>query len=93
MKHGVCLLFAALPLASCDALKSNCNASAAGPAVGRYVIFHSPHVESDTMLLDSVTGKTWQLVTLGKDKGMGWQFTGKTDESDVPIEDAPKNSN
>ncbi len=35
----------------------------AGPvgAPGRYVIVHSPHVQSDTVLLDTATGKTWQL--------------------------------
>jgi hypothetical protein len=32
--------------------------------VGRYVIVHSPQVERDTMLLDTVTGRTWQLQTL-----------------------------
>jgi hypothetical protein len=26
---------------------------------GRYVIVHSPHIQSDTVLLDTVTGKTW----------------------------------
>jgi hypothetical protein len=35
----------------------------AGPVggSGRYVIVHSPHVQRDTVLLDTVTGKTWQL--------------------------------
>lgn len=35
----------------------------AGPvgAPGRYVIVHSPHLQSDTVLLDTLTGKTWQL--------------------------------
>jgi len=30
--------------------------------VGRYTIVHSPHIQSDTVLLDTVTGQTWQLV-------------------------------
>ena len=30
--------------------------------IGRYMIVHSPHVERDTVLLDTVTGKTWGLV-------------------------------
>lgn len=29
---------------------------------GRYVIVHSPHKQSDTVLLDTVTGKTWLQV-------------------------------
>ena len=35
----------------------------AGPvgAPGRYVVVHSPHVQRDTLLLDTATGKTWQL--------------------------------
>ena len=32
-------------------------------APGRYVIVHSPHVQRDTVLLDTATGKTWQLQT------------------------------
>lgn len=50
--------------------------------VGRYTIIHSPQTERDTMLLDTTTGDTWQLVTMGKDEsdGMGWQFVGKIDQ-------------
>lgn len=35
----------------------------AGPvgAPGRYVVVHSPHVQRDTILLDTATGRTWQL--------------------------------
>ncbi|HEX7856254.1 MAG TPA: hypothetical protein VF489_09065 [Sphingobium sp.] len=34
----------------------------AGPVgSGRFVIVHSPHVQRDTVLLDTATGKTWQL--------------------------------
>lgn len=32
--------------------------------VGRYTIIHSPHIEKDTMLLDTVTGQTWRLVVV-----------------------------
>jgi hypothetical protein len=32
--------------------------------VGRYVIVHSPHIERDTILLDTVTGRTWELESL-----------------------------
>lgn len=32
----------------------------AGPVgSGRYIIVHSPHVQRDTVLLDTLTGKTW----------------------------------
>lgn len=37
--------------------------------VGRYVIVHSPHIESDTVLLDTETGLTWQLEQLTDLKG------------------------
>ena len=54
---------------------------------GRYTIIHSPQVERDTMLIDTASGDTWQLVSLGnKDTdGMGWQFVGKIDQPPIPI--------
>ena len=38
------------------------------------------------MLLDTVTGDTWQLVKLGKteDSGMGWEFVAKLDQPQAP---------
>jgi hypothetical protein len=36
-------------------------AAQAPPPVGRFAIIHSPQVENDTMLLDTVSGKTWRL--------------------------------
>jgi hypothetical protein len=39
--------------------------SQAGPVGnGRYIIVHSPHIQRDTVLLDTVTGKTWVMVTI-----------------------------
>ena len=32
--------------------------------IGRYVVVHSPHIESDTVLLDTATGRTWTLTEL-----------------------------
>jgi hypothetical protein len=32
--------------------------------VGRYAIIHSPHVENDTILLDTETGQTWRQVSV-----------------------------
>lgn len=34
-----------------------------GGQQGRYIIIHSPHVQRDTVLLDTATGRTWQLQT------------------------------
>jgi hypothetical protein len=43
--------------------------------VGRYTIIHSPQIESDTILLDTVTGRTWQLQKAEFLNGdpLGWQ--------------------
>lgn len=30
---------------------------------GRYIVVHSPHVERDTILLDTETGRTWVLTS------------------------------
>jgi hypothetical protein len=45
--------------------------TAPAPA-GRFEIIHSPHLERDTQLLDTYTGRSWVLVekTGG---GMGWE--------------------
>lgn len=102
MRAVLLLTVASLTIMGCDKLKPAPSPAAASnspytveepqkplaPVVGRYTIIHSPEVERDTMLLDTATGDTWQLVNLGKgDKsGLGWQFTGKIDQP-------PKNSN
>lgn len=44
--------------------------------VGRFVIVHSPHIQRDTVLLDTETGQTWILVQL-------------TDVNDEPAEWEP----
>lgn len=38
------------------------SAFAAQPLDGRYVIFFSPHARADAFLVDTHTGKTWELV-------------------------------
>lgn len=45
------------------------------PEIGRFTIIHSPQVERDTMLVDTVTGQTWQLVSMTAFKGdpLAWQ--------------------
>jgi hypothetical protein len=60
-------LGAALALAGCDqapkkteVVQSEKIASVpAAPEIGRYVIVHSPAGYRDTVMLDTVTGKTW----------------------------------
>lgn len=73
MRYRPLFLLAALLLAGCDQL-------APRPAknetpVGRFTIVHSPHIQLDTMLLDTSTGETWQLVTKDKneDSELTWQ--------------------
>jgi len=55
----------------------------AGPVggSGRYVIVHSPHIQSDTMLLDTATGKTWQLTRFVDRDGepVAWDPVAHTD--------------
>lgn len=56
---------------------TSCNTAPNQPAspTGRYSIVYSPHIQRSTMLLDTATGKTWNLVTLGEeeDSGYGWE--------------------
>jgi hypothetical protein len=51
---------------------------------GRYTIIHSPQVERDTMLLDTATGRTWQLVNNGTDQQevLAWQPVARYPNSD-----------
>lgn len=88
MLKGVLIVLGAVAVSGCDKLGS---ASApVGPPVGRWSIVHSPHVQRDTMLLDTATGDTWQLVQLGRadSDGLGWQYVGKLDGSSAKSESA-----
>jgi hypothetical protein len=51
--------------------------------IGRYIIIHSPQVERDTVLLDTKTGQTWQLVELQDltDSPVAWQPMVRLDTS------------
>lgn len=55
----------------------------AGPVggSGRYVIVHSPHVQRDTVLLDTATGKTWILTQDSSREGepYAWVPLARTD--------------
>jgi hypothetical protein len=55
---------AVFALTSCDGAKTPEAAPSDGSGVGRFVNVHSPHVERDTMLLDTVSGRTWEKVTV-----------------------------
>lgn len=48
---------------------------------GRYVIVHSPHLQSDTVLLDTATGKTWALTKDSSRVGdpIAWDPMARTD--------------
>ena len=65
-------------------LSSNAVAQA-GPVggTGRYVIVHSPHVQRDTVLLDTVTGKTWMATQYTSREGepIVWVPMTRTDNS------------
>lgn len=68
-------LIAAAP----EALKAQ-----AGPVggSGRFVIVHSPHVQRDTILLDTMTGKTWTLVSITSRGGAElWEPMARGDNS------------
>lgn len=49
--------------------------------VGRYLIVHNQHDERETMLLDTATGKTWELTEFPELKGspMGWEEVPRLD--------------
>ena len=92
----IACLMAALVLAGCDhvpgktAGKDSVNSPAPAPQasiVGRFNIIHSPQTERDTMLLDTATGQTWQLVQLNQYFGepAGWQPVYKTDEDEAAL--------
>jgi hypothetical protein len=61
MRRSVIVIIGAATLAGCTQAPQQ---AAVQPApkpseVGRYVIVHSPQVERDTVLLDTLTGRTW----------------------------------
>ena len=83
------ILLCALALTGCGQVEGLAKGGAREQP-GRWSIVHSPHVVRDTMLLDTATGNTWQLVKLGDkdDAGVGWQFVGKIDDPHAVAQDA-----
>ncbi len=85
----VTFLVASLAVAGCNDQPKKAE-SAPTPAVatqlsiGRYVIVHSPQVERDTILLDTMTGKTWQQVEFSdlQDGPSGWDPMPHTDSDE-----------
>jgi hypothetical protein len=80
---GVLLLSS---LASCGQLTSHSSSEDQKVQIGRYVIVHSPHIQSDTVLLDTATGKTWEEVTFSYLEGDpdGWRpMARKGDEQEM----------
>jgi len=49
---------------------------------GRFVIMFSPLVRADTFLLDTATGKIWQMVQMSDVKGepKAWEFMDRVDD-------------
>lgn len=67
------------------------------PPTGRYTIVHSPHVQKDTVLLDTATGKTWILVEDTSRDAFFWSPLARKDNDeevqdwmrDHPVKAAP----
>ena len=69
--------------------------SGQGADMGRFTIVHSPHVENDTVLLDTVTGKTWLQVEDASRQAVVWEAMPRNDnpaETVISIKGADKTS-
>ena len=84
--RAIFLGFAAF-VGGCDrlptALTTSENKAVQGAPIGRFTIVHSPHVQRDTVLLDTATGKTWQLVEFSflEDEPVGWAPMSRQDNN------------
>lgn len=85
MRHVIFVTLVCVSLAGCGdqriILRKERDPSQAEPAaplpVGRYTIIHSPHLQSDTVLLDTSTGTSWQMVSStprDPDGTLSWQM-------------------
>jgi len=56
------------------------------PAIGRWVIVHSPQTEKDTVLLDTATGDSWTLLQLGSGDSapLVWRAIGRGSSGRCP---------
>jgi hypothetical protein len=68
MRSGIAILVTCLLVSGCDQRAKAPAAYVAPEAavrsseVGRYTIIHNPGGERDSKLVDTVTGRSWQLV-------------------------------
>jgi hypothetical protein len=83
---GIAIAAVSLALAGCERIGAELAPPPGRPSeIGRYVIVHSPEAERDTILLDTVTGKTWSRVEVRDmvDEPPAWdpmpQLNGKAD--------------
>jgi len=91
MRYRALPLIVLLLLTGCDQIASR-QAQAPtknGVPVGRFTIVHSPHIQRDTMLLDTATGETWELVT--KDKTPDSELTWVKVEMSDPLPNTNSN--
>jgi hypothetical protein len=80
MQTSKLLLVGAFLVAGCgqispDSTETNDDHDTEAAPAGRFTIIHSPHMRRDTMLLDTSSGQTWQLVQRepGEDSDPVWQ--------------------
>lgn len=88
-------LVLALGLAACTQADPK-QAAQSNAEVGRWTIIHSPHIQRDTMLVDTVSGHTWQLVRNGSadDAPLVWERIYLSDDPNAPSPvDAPVKGN
>lgn len=89
-------LIALLALAACDRLGREPSRPEPESA-GRWTIIYSPHIQRSAMLLDTATGRTWNLVTVrdGDEEGRyAWEPVEKSNaQFPLASESADKNSN
>jgi hypothetical protein len=72
----ICLLFILPVIAACDWIKSE-------PQT-RFQIFYSPHAARDTFLLDTTTGRVWQLTSFSDLTGQpsAWDLMTRIDSNE-----------
>jgi hypothetical protein len=71
----------ATALSACDRISAK--QSVPPTESGRYVVTYSPNVARDTFLVDTGTGRVWQLVE-DKDHNESWQAMSRSDEFGFP---------
>jgi hypothetical protein len=86
-------LFFLLLLSACD--RADPQPTRQEPVeAGRWTIIYSPHIQKSAMLLDTVTGKTWNLVILREndEERYGWEPVERSNER-LPMASDPVDAN